>query len=64
MKYEIRLAGADQDDGKIELDRLVQLAQSITNIARGALQFKLVGVSNEKGRRSEKISTALKIILT
>jgi hypothetical protein len=64
MKYEIRLAGADQDDGKIELDRLVQLAQSITNIARGALQFKLVGVSNEKGRRSEKISTALKIKLS
>lgn len=64
MKYEIRLAGADQDDGKIELDRLVQLAQSITNIARGALQVKLVGVSNEKGRRTEKISTALKIRLS
>lgn len=64
MKYEIRLAGADQDDGKIELDRLVQLAQSITNIARGALQVKLVGISNEKGRRSEKISTALKIKLS
>jgi hypothetical protein len=64
MKYEIRLAGADQDDGKIDLDRLVQLAQSITNIARGALQVKLVGVSNEKGRRSEKISTALKIRLS
>jgi hypothetical protein len=64
MKYEIRLAGADQDDGKIELDRLVQLAQSITNIARGALQVKLVGISNEKGRRTEKISTALKIKLS
>ena len=64
MKYEIRLAGAEQDDGRIELDRLVQLAQSITNIARGALQVKLVGISNEKGRRSEKISTALKIKLS
>ena len=64
MKYEIRLAGSDQDDGKIELIRLVQLAQSITNIALGALQVKLVGVSNEKGRRSEKISTALKIKLS
>jgi hypothetical protein len=64
MKYEIRLAGADQDDGKIDLDRLIQLAQSITNIARGALQVKLVGISNEKGRRSEKISTALKIKLS
>lgn len=64
MKYEIRLAGADQDNGKIDLDRLIQLAQSITNIARGALQVKLVGISNEKGRRSEKISTALKIKLS
>ncbi len=64
MKYEVRLSGADQDDGKIELDRLIQLAQSITNIARGALQVKLVGISNEKGRRSEKISTALKIKLS
>lgn len=64
MKYEIRLAGSDQDDGKIELDRLVQLAQSLTSIARGALQVKLVGVSNERGRRSQKISTALSIKLT
>lgn len=64
MKYEIRLTGAEQDDGKIDLDRLVQLAHSITSIARGALQVKLVGVSNEKGRRSEKISTALKIKLS
>lgn len=64
MKYEIRLAGADQDNGKIDLDRLIQLAQSITTIARGALQVKLIGVSNEKGRRSERISTALKIRLS
>jgi hypothetical protein len=64
MKYEVRLTGSAQDDGKIELDLLIQLAQSITNIARGALQVKLVGISNEKGRRSEKISTALKIKLS
>lgn len=64
MKYEIRFAGADQDDGKIELERLVQLGQSIIDIARGTLQVKLVGVSNEKGRRSQKIATALKIRLS
>lgn len=64
MKYEIRIAGVDQDDGKIELDRLIQLAQSIVSIARGALQVKLVGISNEKGRRSEKIATALRIKLS
>lgn len=64
MKYEITLAGSDQDEGKIELDRLAQLAQSITKIARGALQVKLLGVSGEKGARSQKISKALSIKLT
>lgn len=64
MIYELRLAGAEQDDGKIELQRLILLAQSITDIARGALQVRLVGVSNEKGRRSKKIAEALKIRLS
>jgi len=63
MKYQIRLTGDSQNDGKIELNRLIQLAQSITDIARGALQVRLVGVSNEKGRRSEKINKALTIKL-
>ena len=63
MKYQIKLTGDEQDDGKIELNRLIFLAQSITDIARGALQLRLVGISNEKGRRSEKIGKALKIKL-
>ncbi len=63
MKYQIRLTGDSQDDGKIELIRLIQLAQAITDIARGALQVRLVGISNEKGRRSEKINKALTIKL-
>lgn len=63
MKYQIKLTGDEQDDGKIELGRLIHLAQSITDIARGALQVRLVGISNEKGRRSEKIGKALKIKL-
>lgn len=63
MKYEIRLAGAEQDDGKIELHRLVLLAQSITEIAKGALQIRLTGISAERGRTSERISNALKISL-
>jgi hypothetical protein len=63
MMYEIRLSGAEQDDGKIELQRLVLLAQSLTDIAKGALQIRLIGISIERGRQSERISQALKIKL-
>jgi hypothetical protein len=63
MIYEIRLAGAEQDDGKIELQRLILLAQSITEIAKGALQIRLMGVSAEKGRTSDRMTNALKIKL-
>jgi hypothetical protein len=63
MIYEIRLAGAEQDDGKIDLQRLAQLAQAISEIAKGALQIRLQGFSSERGRKSERISNALKIKL-
>jgi hypothetical protein len=63
MKYEIRLAGADQDDGKIDLQRLILIAQSILEIAKGALQLRLLGVSSERGRTSERITAALKVSL-
>ncbi len=63
MIYEIRLAGVEQDDGKIDLQRLAQLAQIISEIAKGALQIRLQGFSIERGRTSERISNALKIKL-
>lgn len=63
MRYEIRLAGAEQDDGGIDLQRLIMLAQFITDIARGALQIRLMGISAERGRTTERISKALKIRL-
>lgn len=63
MIYEIKLAGTDQNDGKIELHRLVLLAQSILEIAKGALQIRLMGISGERGRPSERITNALKINL-
>lgn len=64
MIYEIRLAGAEQDDGKIDLLRLVPLAQSITEIAKGALQIRLLGISVERGKKAERITKALKISLS
>ena len=63
MIYEVRLAGAEQDNGKIDLQRLAQLAQAITEIAKGALQFRLQGFSTERGRKAERITNALKIRL-
>ena len=63
MIYEIRLAGADQDNGKIDLQRLAQLALAITEIAKGALQIRLQGFSTERGRKSDRINKALKIRL-
>jgi len=53
MIYEIRLAGAEQDDGKIDLQRLIELAQSLTDIAKGALQIRLMGVSS-KGESKQR----------
>ena len=64
MKYEIRLSGAEQDDGKIDLQRLGLLAQSIADIAKGALQIRLMGISAERGRTSDRITNALRITLT
>ncbi|WP_143306514.1 hypothetical protein [Chitinophaga vietnamensis] len=63
MKYEIKLSGANEDNGKIELHRLVHLAQAITDIASGALRIRLTGISFASGRKNERISNAIKIHL-
>lgn len=63
MIYEIKFTGADQDDGSIELERLALLSHNILNIAKGALQIRLLGISTERGRPSENITRALKIKL-
>ena len=63
MIYEIRLSGSEQDNGKIDLQRLAQLAQSLTDIAKGALQIRLQGFSSERGRISDRINNAIKIKL-
>ncbi len=63
MIYVVRLSGAEQDNGKIDLQRLAQLAQAITEIAKGALQIRLQGFSTERGRKAERITNALKIRL-
>ncbi|MEZ0542929.1 hypothetical protein [Fibrella arboris] len=63
MEYDIRLSGAEEDNGTIEFDRLTQLANSIKSIARGALQIRLNGFSRSKGQMSNRLQRALKIQL-
>lgn len=63
MLYEIRISGVEEDDGKIELHRLALLAQSITDIASGALRIRLSGMSAERGRKNDRIANAVKIHL-
>lgn len=64
MTYEIKLSGINEDDGKIDLPRLALLAQSISEIAKGALQIRLLGISNERGKKTERITNALRISLS
>jgi len=64
MLYEIKLSGAEADDGSIELGRLIDIAQSLKDISAGALQVRLLGASFQKGRKSEQITKALKIRLS
>ena len=63
MQYELKLTGAQQDDGAIDLDRLAQLANGLRNIAKGALQIRLLGVSQKKGRETLRLNEALNIRL-
>jgi len=63
MQYELKISGAPQDDGAIDLDRLAQLANGLRDIAKGALQIRLLGASQSKGRETRKINDALRIRL-
>lgn len=64
MNYDIKLSGASDDNGTIELGRLAQLIENISNIARGALQIRLTGFSRTNGKLPKKVANALKIRLS
>lgn len=63
MEYEIKLSGTNFDDGSISLEQLETLAQSLKEIARGALQMRLLGTSVRRGRETQDLSHALQIRL-
>lgn len=63
MQYEIKITGAPLDDGSVSLERLVILANSLQAIAKGALQIRLGGMSNWRGRTTMRLNKALEIRL-
>lgn len=63
-QYEIKFSGAPADDGTISLERLAALANSLQAIAKGALQIRLGGMSNWRGRTTLRLNQALEIRLS
>lgn len=64
MNYELKISNAIEENGKIDLVRLANIAESITKIAEGALQIRLKGISISKGRKKESLKQSLKVTLT
>jgi hypothetical protein len=63
IEYDIILKSDLQEKGTIDLDRIAFLANSITNIAKGALQIRLGGLSHKQGKNASYLDKALKIRL-
>ncbi len=64
MNYEIKISNAIEEDGKIDLIRLTNIAESISKIAEGALQIRLKGVSLSKGRKKQSLKNSLQVTLS
>jgi hypothetical protein len=63
MNYELKISNGIEDNGKIDLVRLANIAEGITRIAEGALQIRLKGISVSKGRKKESLKQSLKVTL-
>jgi len=63
IEYDIILKSDLQGKGTIDLDRMALLAESIINIAKGALQIRLGGISSKPGKTPDFLDKALKITL-
>lgn len=61
--YEIRIEGGPKNQGSIEFSRLAQLAEGIYEIAKGALQIRLEGVSKKRGESPRYLQDAVQIRL-
>ena len=63
IEYDIILKSDLQEKGTIDLDRIAFLAKSISNIAKGALQIRLGGISNKQSKKPSFLNEALNIRL-
>ncbi len=61
MNYKIKIDNAFEEEGKIDLRRLTDIAEGILHIAEGALQIRLTGISFTKGRKVSYLNDALSI---
>lgn len=64
MNYELKIENAFEENGTIDLQRLATIATGMRNIAEGALQMRLRGISLTKGRKKVSLSEALRVSLT
>ena len=64
MNYELKISGAVEENGKVDLVRLASIADGISRIAEGALQIRLKGVSISKGRKKDSLKKSLRITLS
>jgi hypothetical protein len=61
MNYKIKIDKAFEEEGKVDLRRLTDIAEGILHIAEGALQIRLTGISFSKGRKVNYLNDALAI---
>ena len=64
MKYELKISNAIEQNGKIDLIRLANIAEGIHKIASGALHIRLGGISIIKGRKKDALKKSLKVTLS
>jgi len=61
--YEIKISGGKEEQGSIDLHRLARLADSICEIAKGALQIRVEGISKKRGDSPTWVKDAVQIRL-
>jgi hypothetical protein len=61
--YEIKIEGGKEEQGSIDLHRLARLADSICEIAKGALQIRVEGISKKRGDSPIWVKEAVQIRL-
>lgn len=64
MNYKIIIEHSNEEQGKIDFKKLSLITENILQIAYGAMQIRLTGVSFTKGRKPENLKDAIDIKLS